>query len=724
MSLAIPFEQIRPDDARIVGGKALALTRLVAEGIPMPAGLCVSTLAYRRYLTETRLGVRLRRELRRKPFEDMRWEELWDTALRIRTMFLNTPLSSDLQAELVPMIDRQFAERPVVVRSSAPGEDTARTSFAGLHDSFVNVRGTASILDHIRLVWASLWSDRALLYRQELGLDVASSDMAVVVQDLVDGERSGVVFSESPTNRVEAVVESVYGLNQGLVDGTVQPDRWILERRSGKLLEHIAAERTSALRVSPQGAQMLPLAPDQAARPPLEEGEVGRVFMLAQSLEQRFGQPQDVEWTWRGETLYALQSRPVTTRADSEDKRQWYLTLTRSFENLQALRRRVEGELIPEMARAAAELGRQNPTLLSDHDLAAEIVRRGGIRKHWTDVYWADFIPLAHGVRLFGQVYNDTVRPSDPYEFTRLLGATRMQSLARNAELERLAAMIREYPERAARLRRADGLAADTQFAAGLDAFLSEFGELVWKDVGLFRERESLLRLLLEMAGTSPTCASVHSGDIDQLKTRFLDQFPTERRVFAAELLDLARASYQLRDDDNIHLARIEAQFLAAETEGRRRLDGESNGSRALADAVQRFAVRPDLDHGKDRPSDVVDPEGQWTVYSRQLLGQPAGPGVATGLARIVESAADLFEFRRGEILVCDAVDPNMTLVVPLAAAIVERRGGMLIHGAIIAREYGLPCVTGVAEATTRIRTGDRLDVDGQLGLVVCTRRS
>jgi pyruvate,water dikinase len=92
---------------------------------------------------------------------------------------------------------------------------------------------------------------------------------------------------------------------------------------------------------------------------------------------------------------------------------------------------------------------------------------------------------------------------------------------------------------------------------------------------------------------------------------------------------------------------------------------------------------------------------------------------VATGPARVVIEPSNLFEFKRGEILVCDAVDPNMTLVVPLSAGIVERRGGMLIHGAIIAREYGLPCVTGVPEATTRIRTGDSLTLDGHLGMVV-----
>ena len=106
-------------------------------------------------------------------------------------------------------------------------------------------------------------------------------------------------------------------------------------------------------------------------------------------------------------------------------------------------------------------------------------------------------------------------------------------------------------------------------------------------------------------------------------------------------------------------------------------------------------------------------------IRPRQLLGQPAGPGVATGLARVVVDSSDLFEFKCGEILVCDAVDPNMTLVVPLSAGIVERRGGMLIHGAIIAREYGIPCVTGVPEATTCIRTGDWLTLDGHLGMVV-----
>ena len=202
-----------------------------------------------------RAGLRdqMHMELYRKPFEEMRWEEIWDSALRIRNMFVKTPMPTALQEELRDSLAFRFSDRPVSVRSSAPGEDSSKTSFAGLHESFVNVRGVESILEHIRLVWASLWSDRALLYRQELKLDVGKSTMAVVVQEMVLGERSGVVFGMSPVHEAQAAVEAVYGLNQGLVDGTVEPDRWILNRRNGQILSHHPASQRKDPRPRPAG---------------------------------------------------------------------------------------------------------------------------------------------------------------------------------------------------------------------------------------------------------------------------------------------------------------------------------------------------------------------------------------------------------------------------------------------------------------------------------------
>jgi len=132
---------------------------------------------------------------------------------------------------------------------------------------------------------------------------------------------------------------------------------------------------------------------------------------------------------------------------------------------------------------------------------------------------------------------------------------------------------------------------------------------------------------------------------------------------------------------------------------------------------LQKVLETIDFEEGAGKLAPARE-SGGYTLQARQLIGQPSGPGISKGKARVIQRHADLTDFKSGEILVCDAVDPNMTFVVPLASAVVERRGGMLIHGAIIAREYGLPCITGVPNATALIKTGDDITVDGYLGIV------
>jgi len=186
--------------------------------------------------------------------------------LRIRNLFLSAPLPVSLERELRAGLGPFAAGTPAVVRSTAPGEDSGATSFAGIHESYVNVCGIDAILRHIRLVWASLWSDRALLYRRELGLDISGSRMAVLVQALVHGERSGVAFGRNPANRSQLVVESVHGLNQGLVDGTVEPDRWFVARDSGRIVAHHAVKRERAVVPTPAGTATAPLTPGRRQR--------------------------------------------------------------------------------------------------------------------------------------------------------------------------------------------------------------------------------------------------------------------------------------------------------------------------------------------------------------------------------------------------------------------------------------------------------------------------
>ena len=721
MNWIISLEGMPEQPQRTVGGKGSALAFLAKNDFTIPKTLCVTTDSYDHFVTHTGLRERILMELNRKDFNEMRWEEIWDASLRIRNMFHTEKLPQDLAARLGEVLSSWQAAEAVVVRSSSSDEDTSATSFADLHESYVNICGVESIIEHIKLVWASLWSDAALLYRQEIGLDADRSRMAVIVQELISGQSSGVVFSANPTDPSQLVVESIYGLNQGLVDGLLEPDRWLVDRASLRVLSHKRAQKDTMMVPGSLGTQLVALSKEEAGRPPLSREEVLQIAALAMRAEKTFGQPQDMEWTLRDGKLIVLQSRPITMLdpSRSEDKRTWYLSLRRSFENLKSLRNKIEHELIPAMEREAEQLARQDLKALSDEELKEEINRRKAVESKWNTIYWEEYIPFAHGVRLFGQFYNDTVRPADPYEFVSLLGATAMESLARNRMLEDMAAMVRSDRQLQEQLVNGQYLSANQSFLNVLQQFIDQFGDLSCAVTGFVQcsqGPEGLIRLVLEMAAHSAPQAS-HSGEVESLKAAFLNRFPDEKRLLAEELLDLARASYRLRDDDNIKLARIEAQKLAAIQEAQNRImqKGLNNVARGLA---EEFSVSGNSALSSPVPSAQKTDMADGKVRPRQLRGQPAGPGIARGPAGIIRDAADLLAFKHGEVLICDAVDPNMTFVVPLAAAIVERRGGMLIHGAIIAREYGLPCVTGLSGVVDLIKTGDPVTVDGFLGIV------
>ena len=721
MELVLSLDQIGSDDRESVGGKSFALATMVKNGMKVPEALCLKVDAYNRYLETTGLGARILMEFNRKDFSEVRWEEMWDAALRIRNLFINTPIPSDLRTSLQSVFASRLPGESVVVRSSAPGEDSLHASFAGLHESYVNVQGADSLLEHIRLVWASLWSDRALLYRQELGLDVEKSSMAVVVQRLISGDRSGVAFGKNPNAPHQAVIESVYGLNQGLVDGSIEPDRWLLDRKNGKIIGHFPANREKEMVAGPDSTRLQTLSAEQQENPPLSEDEVARVFRLALQAEELFGSPQDVEWTFVGGELYVLQSRPITSigAEQEQDSRAWYLTLRRSFENLRSLRTRVESELIPEMELEAKAFAQQDLSELSDSDLSQELASRQQAHDRWKDIYWSEFIPLAHGIRLFGQVYNDAVRPSDPYEFMDLLGATEMMSLERNRRLENMAAMIRGDSNLSDSLSNLSYPQPDHPFSVALEDFTDKFGDLSCSEELCTQGGDAIVRLLLEMASRPAAKERFRAGDVEALVESFLSRFEGEKREKMEELLDLGRASYRLRDDDNIYFGMIENQLRLAIEESKDRLAHRGNIEVDRLDPMEVINALNDPDYLPKTATVTKVDETNFEVRPRQLVGQPASPGVVRGKARVIDSPSNLFEFKAGEILVCDAVDPNMTFVVPLAAGIVERRGGMLIHGAIIAREYGLPCVTGIPNAASLIHTGDELTVDGYLGIVV-----
>jgi len=729
----IPLAQAADSDERLIGGKAAKLAHLAQAGFRVPAGFVITTRAYEQYVEGQSLARLIRIELGRKPFASMRWEEIWDVALRIRSAFLAAPIPPALGQAIVTAVEALGAGKRLAVRSSAPGEDSAQRSFAGLHESVVGAVGAEAVLDAVRVVWASLWSDAALLYRQELALDPAHSRMAVVVQEMIDEDRSGVAFGRDPRElgRNHAIVEAVPGPCGDLVDGLVDPDRWILERSSGRVVEWRPGEREG-----------------ESGRPILEDGDLSNLHHMLLRVESLFHWPPDTEWTGRREQFTLLQARPITTALPSAgergDQRGWYLSLRPGRRRLSALAERVAGQLIPELEALGKRLAAEAIEGYDDQALAAAIEERHAAVETWRQIYIDDFIPFAHGVRQLGIYYNDAVQPDDPYEFVGLLKGQQMVASERNRALQELAGRVRgdqalykgllqateQGWQNAARAVQA--LPGGASFIGAFEKLQAEFMDMAYGGERLSDHPDLLLQTVLELARSPrPTPpqgveARATTPGVQAMERRLLEAVGPGRHEEAREVLAVGRLSWRLRDDDNVLVSRLESQLLRAlEVAGARlraagRLPGEARigitAAPTLAEALRHPASTPVV--LPEFPAEGPTAHGAVGESPRQLVGQPAAPGLATGRVRRVRDARDLGRFRAGEVLVCDAIQPTMTHLVPLACAIVERRGGMLIHGAIIARELSIPCVNGIPHAVELLEEGEIVTVDGYLGIV------
>ncbi len=677
--LLIPLDAPGVPDDQIVGGKAAKLAQLMRAGFKVPRGFCLTTWAYEAFVIDAKITAAIDMELGRKSMDDMRWEEIWDAALRIRSMFLAQPLSELLRITVAEGLELFNSSTPLAVRSSAIGEDSAGHSFAGLHESIIGVRGKQGVVDAVRLVWASLWSDAALLYRKELGLDPTRSRMAVLVQEMVDADRSGVAFARDPRDPLKehAIIESVAGPCSLLVDGLVEPDRWELDRKTHSILAWIPGQRDD-------GHEDIPF---------LEARDLQEILETLLSIERVFCWSPDVEWTGRSDFLTVLQARPITTGVVDDDKtRSWYLTLRPGAARLKALRERVTAQLIPELHAEGEKMAAEELDLLEELDLADAIEKRSNVVAKWKEIYWDEFIPFAHGVRRLATYYNDAVQPQDPYEFVGLLRDQPLIATQRNQFISKLAQQLAEsdallsavesllgrlagdlhWPTFRDELRQATD--SPETFIRGFEDLNDRFLDIAYDHGRLHDQPEPLLRNLVELARTSN-----QSSRSDQelvvsalaLEEKLLLAVGPDRRDEATDYIETARVSCRLRDDDNLLVSRLDSQLLRALEVAAKRLrdhgrlvgEGCPNEShvKLLVRALREPLASPiciEFTPEVDEPGSSPAAPGE---TQRQLIGQPASPGLATGSVRCIHGIEDLGKFRRGEILVCDAIQPTMS---------------------------------------------------------------
>ncbi|MGR2751667.1 phosphoenolpyruvate synthase [Agromyces arachidis] len=309
------FEEIRLGDADSVGGKGANLGEMTAAGLPIPPGFVITAAAYLEAIEHAGVRSALLERFREAAAAADDTEALAVAAAELRETVRGIPIPDDVREAILGEYHRLGEGSPVAVRSSATSEDTAGTSFAGMHDTYNNVVGDEAVLGRVRDCWASLYGDRVIAYRAGQRMD-EEPVLAVVVQVQIASDRSGVMFTVDPSTgaRDRMVIEAALGLGEVVVSGAVEPDTYVVAKDGPRIVSVRVGRQSHALVPGRQGTvEREELDPRTADARVLSDDEVLAVASLGLRVEQLYGEPQDTEWAYSGGTLHMLQSRPVTT---------------------------------------------------------------------------------------------------------------------------------------------------------------------------------------------------------------------------------------------------------------------------------------------------------------------------------------------------------------------------------------------------------------------------
>jgi pyruvate,water dikinase len=858
--LVLPLRVAGDNHRSLVGGKAFNLGKLIAAGLPVPRGFCVTTTAFDHFLASCSRRTELSHLLAQCSGDEV--GRIAELSREIRSCLAEVHVPEVVKDAVLCTWRELGEERSFAVRSSATVEDAAGMSFAGQFESILNVRGEEALLNAIKTCWLSLFSERALVYLARQRVPAEKVKMAVLVQEMVAADHAGVVFTADPltgaTDRF--VVECVSGLGEGLVQGTVQPERMEVEKRTGRVL------------VSP-------------AKELLSSATLENLCDLARQTERLFGSPQDIEWAQGEGGVFLLQSRPITSKAPArtwEDRQIWtnvntgeampdvvtpmtwsmlqsLLTVVGSiFRLVGADIRRVSlvGDLVagrlyfnantfvaavkpfafllkgfPEFTRTLGgdlvESYHQTPLSIPPEDLpdlgfrwpkyilswpriAYDLITHSSRRRGWAwlarfkkqtdelDRLDLEALSTPELTRLCGQYVREVFKDADvlylavqagvlpvfqkvcrnwlgePGVSLRLFAALgglpvaeaglalwRLAALAHaDSDTEGVVSSENSWPEVRARLGRSE---PGRKFLAVWDAFMAEHGHHCRGELELSNARWSetpdyilgLVRGYLRSLGQSnppenqrrlaeererltvqcrarlkhPIKRWIFSHSLrraqeltvyrEQLKNLAVRRFAFVRRILLALGQRLhEQGSLSCRDD----IFFLEVSEIEPVTTGSASFDWRGRIELRRREYQTNLKLNPPrVVNGKFDPHAPAWPVAN--ADAKLLEGIPVSPGIVTGPARVILRTDDHEQVLHGEILIAPFTDPAWSPYFITAAGVVMEQGGILSHGSIVAREYGLPAVTNVASATRVIRTGDLVRVDGNRGCVSVLKR-
>ncbi len=860
------FKEISREAISHVGGKGANLGELTKLDLLVPEGFCITASAYKEFIKITEEEI----QKIANSIDINNQSDLQMKAQNIRAILLKNIMPKVVSKDIVDAYKKLVGnqEAAVAVRSSATAEDLPGASFAGQHETYLNVVGIESVLGKVRECWASMWTPRAIHYRQKHDFEHKKVAMCVVVQKMIFPSVSGVMFtynSIESTDR-EIVIESTYGLGEGLVSGIVTPDIFIIDKQNFEIRSKRISEKKMMIIPKQDGVIKTEVPENKQSAPTLTNEEILKLAEIGLRVERHYKAPQDIEWCNYQNRFYILQSRPVTdvgkvvpvldkkefegiigewTKSPLDERVQEPLTpftwsiaqesipsfftalevfgfrvpedvemarlfygrpyvnkteLEKMFSDLPGVvddfimggqvqidRKKISLSMLPVFFRALLLVNQVHkdwdselPGILNDFEALKSFDMKDASSEELLSkldqiIEIAQSIGATHALSIIFcealyqilVIFAARYTGDDAYDLCpKLVSGLENKTLETNKRIWELAKCAQASKflrdeilqgNYASLLISLDAKKEGKVFLGNFEKFLKKYGhrspkyDLIfpsWRD-----DPDMVLKLIktyLESEISSDPQAlekkciqeriKATEFVLRKLNTHTLDRiFPVKRMIFK-RLLQLAQKYMTLRENQQFFIGQgypiarrvvleLGLRFVKMEiienpldiffmniqeireiVSGKRVEDVNGKVIKRKGE-FQRFKnLETPLIITKDGPKDPTGKE--------ILKGIGGSPGTVHGKARIVTDIKEFGKFKEGEILIAPTTNPSWTPLFIMAKGVVTEVGGMLCHGAVVAREYGIPAVLGVKNATRILRDGQEITIDGGKGII------
>ena len=813
----------------ISGGKGASLAKLTAGSFNVPPGIIIASDAYRAF---TGAFPGLEKIIKRLRYSDAK--ELNEQCSELRARLIRLPLPEKLDTLLDESLPGLLKKGNLAVRSSSTFEDLAGAAFAGQHDTYLNLNNLISVKECVARCFVSLWEDRAVRYRYEMGFDHMKAAMAVVIQGMVQAESAGVAFSMNPISGSldQVMVNAAWGLGETVVSGEGDVDQFILKKKTCDLIESSIGNKVAMLVGNSDGIEELDVAAEKRKQPCLTQEQLKNICDVCCRAEKFYGFPQDIEWAVQGGNLCLLQSRPVThfpenwTRDESAERFPNVVTpLTWDFvragfhESLEYSLKMLgfppfHGKWFERFNcyiygnQTAVKLFTRIPEI-EFNDLEELRLKLGLFRERYSfvqmlPVTWArdldtylmnlgryaslDFskmseqelwdiidelntvgrqyflpniaISILHGL-LHKTLYRlvSMVAPAGeaPLLYDKLTSFCETKTNLVNLDFIELAGLIKKNPELTGLMRKRERrqlyesgkLEEFPEFSNTFKKFLENHGHRE-VDFDTYHPTWSgqpwvvleNIRLLLERDSIDTTGDREHELRIiqEEAERKFLNLLPDDLSYFSREILRLARVYTALDDLEHYQTTRLNVRFREAICElGRRFIEAglaendddvfflsKNTLEKLIKRQITIEEAGKELESNKDEylknkknpPPWKLGEEAGQHESAKQLEGLPGSGGYAEAEVFIINGVEDFPQFKHGSVLVARTTNPAWTPLFYSAAAVITESGGPLSHGAVIAREIGIPAVMRVPGIMNILGNGQRVGINGSTGKI------